>query len=50
MVNVMSKIRQLVQPLQPKGCAVKVDFPHSIVQNYYFMLHTNIPEMLEYFI
>jgi hypothetical protein len=38
MVNVMSKIRQLVHPLQPKDCAVKIDFSHWIVQNYYFML------------
>ena len=50
MVNVMLKIRQLLQPLQPKDCAVKVNFSHWIVQNYYFMLDTNIPEMLEYFI
>jgi len=46
----VTKIRQTVQPLQPKDCAVQVDVSHWIVQNYYFMLDTNIPEMLEYFI
>ena len=39
-----------MQPFQPKDCAVKLYFCHWIVQNYYFMLDTNIPEMLEHFI
>jgi hypothetical protein len=46
----VTKIHQLVQPLQPKDCAVKVDFCHWIVYNSYFMSDTNIPEMLEYLI
>jgi hypothetical protein len=46
----VTKIHQLVQPFQPKDCAVKVDFCHWIVYNNYFMFDTNIPEMLEYFI
>lgn len=46
----VTKIHQLVQPLQPKDCAVQVYFCHLIAQNYYFMLDTNIPKMLEYFI
>jgi hypothetical protein len=48
MVNAMSKIHQLVQPLQPKDCAVKVDFCHWIVYNNYFRFDTSIPEMWEF--